>query len=100
MLTSQQTKIMETVKNNTCKYCERIVLAGPPCCYQALYDLWLASQKEVKWLRKIQGKQTRRIQDLLEDLEDSEQEIPQCRDPNSTLITVLLFLVAMLCFRH
>ncbi len=52
----------------TCKHCGRCVLAGPPCCYQKVYDLWVAAQKEVGWLRKIQSKQAKRIHALQQDL--------------------------------
>jgi len=48
----------------TCKHCGRCVLLGPPCCYQKLYDMYIASQKEIGWLRKIQSKKDKLIIEL------------------------------------
>lgn len=50
-----------------CKHCGRVVLCGPPCCYDAVYELYKKAASEVAWLRKIQSKQTKRIQELLKD---------------------------------
>jgi len=50
-----------------CKHCGRVVLCGPPCCYDALYEMWQQAESEVRWLRKIQSKQTKRIQELLKE---------------------------------
>jgi hypothetical protein len=50
-----------------CEYCGRVVLCGPPCCYQKVYELWQQAASEVAWLRKIQSKQTKRIESLLKE---------------------------------
>lgn len=47
-----------------CKHCGRCVLAGPPCCYDSVYELWQKADSEVRWLRKIQGKQAKQIAEL------------------------------------
>ncbi len=51
-----------------CKYCGRLVLLGPPCCYDKLYELYEQARSEVAWLRKIQGKQAKQIQELANQL--------------------------------
>lgn len=63
-------KIDEIVKSINeddlaCKHCGRVVLCGPPCCYDRLYEMWERAEKEVQWLRKVQGKQEKKIQELL-----------------------------------
>lgn len=52
----------------TCKHCGRCVLAGPPCCYQMIYDLWHKAESEVQWLRKIQSKKDKKIVALQQEL--------------------------------
>jgi predicted nucleic acid-binding Zn-ribbon protein len=52
----------------TCKNCNRIVLAGPPCCYWKAQDLLLNAQKEISWLRKIQSAKDKKIAELQKDL--------------------------------
>ncbi len=60
--------IAQAEKLVACKHCNRVVLAGPPCCSKAVYDLYRDSQKEIKWLRKIQSKQSKRIEKLQKEL--------------------------------
>jgi|WetSurMetagenome_2_1015567.scaffolds.fasta_scaffold657688_2 hypothetical protein len=54
----------ELPEDLACKHCGRIVLLGPPCCYNNLRDLFIKSQAEINWLRKIQSRQTKKIQEL------------------------------------
>lgn len=69
MLTPEQIEAFAKAEEEaTCEHCGRCVLAGPPCCYQKVYDLWVAADKEVHWLRKIQSKQAKRIHALQTDL--------------------------------
>lgn len=64
-LTEEALKAMdEAVEACTCKHCGRCVLLGPPCCYQKLYDMYSAAQSEVRWLRKIQSKKDKLINEL------------------------------------
>lgn len=73
MFTPEQLEaIAQAEKLVACKHCNRVVLAGPPCCSKAVYDLWIASQQEVKWLRKIQSKQHKRIEKLQKELFKTE----------------------------
>lgn len=51
-----------------CKHCGRCVLAGPPCCYQSVYDLWIKADSEMRWLRKIQSKKDKQINDLKDQI--------------------------------
>jgi hypothetical protein len=52
----------------TCKHCGRCVLLGPPCCYQKLYDMYQAEYSEKMWLRKVQSKNTKKINELQNEL--------------------------------
>lgn len=52
-----------------CKHCGRCVLAGPPCCYDSVLESWQKLYAENLWLRKIQGKQTKQIQALQEEID-------------------------------
>ncbi len=61
-------KAMAEVEDYACKHCGRCVLAGPPCCYDRVYELWQESAKEVQWLRKIQGRLDKRINELLKKI--------------------------------
>lgn len=51
-----------------CKHCGRCVLAGPPCCYDKLYEMYQEAQSQVTWLRKIQSKKDKKIQALQQEL--------------------------------
>lgn len=62
----------ELPEDITCKHCGRVVLLGPPCCYKKLYEFYVASQKEVQWLRKIQSRQEKKIQAIKKDLSQVE----------------------------
>lgn len=50
----------------TCKHCGRCVLAGPPCCYNKVYEMYQNIYREVAWLRKVQSKKDKKI-NLLND---------------------------------
>lgn len=52
-----------------CKHCGRCVLAGPPCCYDNLYEMYQKLENEVMWLRKVQGKKDKLINELKKQLE-------------------------------
>lgn len=52
----------------TCKHCGRCVLAGPPCCYNKLYDMYMALVSENQWLRKVQSKKDKKINELKKQL--------------------------------
>jgi hypothetical protein len=51
-----------------CKHCGAVILCGPPCCYLKVDELWKQAASEVAWLRKIQSKQTKRIQSVSKHL--------------------------------
>lgn len=53
----------------TCKHCGRCVLAGPPCCYQKVYDMYQETYSEVLWLRKVQSKKDKEIAKLKAQIE-------------------------------
>lgn len=48
----------------TCKFCGRCVLAGPPCCYDKIYHMYQELVSERDWLRKIQSKKDKKINEL------------------------------------
>jgi hypothetical protein len=52
-----------------CKFCGRCVLAGPPCCYQKVYNMYEEILKERDWLRKVQSKKDKQINDLKNQIE-------------------------------
>lgn len=52
----------------TCKHCGRCVLAGPPCCYDKVYEMYQQVYGEVLWLRKIQSKKDKKIHELQQEL--------------------------------
>ena len=52
-----------------CKHCGRVVLAGPPCCYDSLYEMYQKLVSDNAWLRKVQGKQEKRLQKLVKENE-------------------------------
>jgi hypothetical protein len=52
----------------TCKHCGRCVLAGPPCCYDKVYEMYQNLYSEVMWLRKIQSKKDKVINSLKKQL--------------------------------
>lgn len=69
MLTEEQLKALaEAEEACTCKYCGRCVLAGPPCCYQKVYEMYQNLYSEVQWLRKIQSKKDKKIHALQQEL--------------------------------
>ncbi len=53
----------------TCKHCGRCVLAGPPCCYDKVYEMYQNLYNEVRWLRKIQSKKDKVINSLQKQLQ-------------------------------
>jgi hypothetical protein len=75
MLTQEQLEAFAKAEEEcTCKHCGRCVLAGPPCCYQKVYDLWQKAEKEVQWLRKVQSKKDKRIHALQMDLLNAQEK--------------------------
>jgi hypothetical protein len=52
----------------TCVHCGRCVLAGPPCCYAKVYEMYQKTYSEVLWLRKIQSKKDKKIHTLQQEL--------------------------------
>jgi gamma-glutamyl:cysteine ligase YbdK (ATP-grasp superfamily) len=53
-----------------CKHCGRCVLAGPPCCYDKVYQMYQEVTSERDWLRKIQSKKDKQINGLKKRLEE------------------------------
>lgn len=53
-----------------CKHCGRCVLAGPPCCYELVYEMYQQLYSEVQWHRKIQSKKDKRINELEKEIEN------------------------------
>jgi len=91
MFTSDQLEaIAQAEKLVACKHCNRMVFAGPPCCYKAVYELYTSSQKEVKWLRKIQSKQSKRLQKVQRELFKTEMVVA---------VSFVIFVVAW-CLKH
>lgn len=68
----QLTAMAKAEEECTCKHCGRCVLAGPPCCYDAVYELWQKAASEVAWLRKVQSKNTKLIAELRKKLASSQ----------------------------
>lgn len=58
----------------TCKHCGRCVLVGPPCCYNKLYDMYQAEYSEKMWLRKVQSKNTKKINELQNELKKLKEK--------------------------
>jgi hypothetical protein len=58
-----------------CKHCGRCVLAGPPCCYESVYELYQKAYGEMIWLRKIQGKKDKQILELKKQIEELKLHI-------------------------
>lgn len=76
MLTKEQIQAFADAEEAcTCKHCGRCVLAGPPCCYQKLYEMYQAVVSERDWLRKVQSKKDKRINQLQKDLLELQDNI-------------------------
>ena len=76
MLTQEQLDAFAKAEEEaTCKHCGRCVLLGPPCCYQKLYDMYMATVKERDWLRKVQSKKDKKIQSLLKEIEVLQKDV-------------------------
>ena len=70
-LTIEQVKAFAEAEDAcTCKHCGRCVLAGPPCCYDSVYELYQKTYSEVLFLRKIQGKNAKKIIELQRQIEE------------------------------
>ena len=66
--------------NLACKHCGRCVLAGPPCCYDALYEMYQKVVSDNAWLRKVQGKQEKRLQKLVKENERLTSDLEHAND--------------------
>lgn len=58
-----------------CKFCGRCVLAGPPCCYQKVYNMYWEILKERDWLRKVQSKKDKQINELKKQVEALKADV-------------------------
>jgi len=58
-----------------CKHCGRCVMAGPPCCYDAVYELYNKAQGEVLWYRKVVSKKDKKINELKKQLTELQEKI-------------------------
>lgn len=74
-LTVEQVRLLIEAENIACKHCGRCVLAGPPCCYDSVYELYQKTYSEVLFLRKIQGKNAKEIDALKMQIEDMKLHI-------------------------
>lgn len=76
MLTKEQLEAFAKAEEEaTCKHCGRCVLCGPPCCYEKLYEMYRAIESERNWLRKVQSKNGKRIQALLKEVKELQENI-------------------------
>lgn len=57
-------KFVEAEEACTCKHCGRCVLAGPPCCYDKVYEMYQELYSQVQWYKKIQSKKDKKINEL------------------------------------
>lgn len=69
-LTVEQVKALAEAENYACKHCGRCVLAGPPCCYDNVYELYQKTYSEVMFLRKVQGKNAKKIIELQKQIDE------------------------------
>jgi hypothetical protein len=74
-LTVEQVRALAEAENFACKHCGRCVLAGPPCCYDNVYELYQKTYSEVLFLRKIQSKNAKQIDALKMQIEDMKLHI-------------------------
>jgi hypothetical protein len=74
-LTVEQVRALAEAENFACKHCGRCVLAGPPCCYDSVYELYQKTYSEVLFLRKIQSKNAKQIDALKMQIEDMKLHI-------------------------
>jgi hypothetical protein len=70
-LTVEQVRAFAKAEEDcACKHCGRCVLAGPPCCYDNVYELYQKTYSEVMFLRKVQGKNAKKILELQKQIDE------------------------------
>jgi sugar-specific transcriptional regulator TrmB len=47
-----------------CKFCQRVVYCGPPCCYDSVYDKYKKQFNEIEWYKKVLSKKDKKINEL------------------------------------
>ena len=74
-LSSEEMSAMADAEEDcVCKHCGRCVLAGPPCCYDAIYELYQKTYSEMLWLRKVQSKKDKTIDELKRQISELKRE--------------------------
>lgn len=81
MLSPRALKAMEEAEIAcVCKHCGRCVLAGPPCCYDSLYEAYQLLHKENMWYRKVQSKKDKKINSLQQELNNLKESYQKLLD--------------------
>jgi hypothetical protein len=70
----QMTAMADAEEACRCKHCGRCVLAGPPCCYDAVYELYQKTYSEMLWLRKVQSKKDKTIDELKRQISELKKD--------------------------